>query len=367
MSLRTLFRGASRIREEDKNRKLKNEMLELELKKNKLEQQKRDLQDSAFLDLVGQLAGKAASPQQEGPFINQQQEQALAAQPAKPGQTILEALSTPEGQASALKSGKLNIQQLASIRRKQGSNELLSKLTGDNSKLNIDPVSALVAQTTGDISKLKSGKTITQTVNTPEGPRLKVFTPGGKELSDLGQPKEKELSSEQAGKIAMLDQAVTDIDKGTQILFPKGQLDQRVLFEMASPGGGVGKGRAARSLFRNAMNAKLRAETGAQANPAELDDMEKRFMPSPLDLTSKGLPEMKVKRLREFMEGSLDITTLPKSLQAKIKKRRGKPQPKLGAGGEALPTGIPQGSKQIGTSKGKPVYETPDGKRLIVE
>lgn len=32
-----------------------------------------------------------------------------------------------------------------------------------------------------------------------------------------------------------------------------------------------------------------------------------------------------------------------------------------------LPEGIPKGSRQIGTSKGIPVYETPDGKRLIVE
>lgn len=32
-----------------------------------------------------------------------------------------------------------------------------------------------------------------------------------------------------------------------------------------------------------------------------------------------------------------------------------------------MPKGIPQGSKQVGTSGGKPVYESPDGKRYIVE
>ncbi len=32
-----------------------------------------------------------------------------------------------------------------------------------------------------------------------------------------------------------------------------------------------------------------------------------------------------------------------------------------------LPAGVPEGSKQIGTSKGKPVYLTPQGKRVIVD
>lgn len=32
-----------------------------------------------------------------------------------------------------------------------------------------------------------------------------------------------------------------------------------------------------------------------------------------------------------------------------------------------LPKGIPEGSKQIGTKDGKPVYQAPDGKRLMVE
>jgi hypothetical protein len=35
--------------------------------------------------------------------------------------------------------------------------------------------------------------------------------------------------------------------------------------------------------------------------------------------------------------------------------------------GGNMPKGIPQGSRQVGTSGGKPVYESPDGKRYIVE
>lgn len=40
---------------------------------------------------------------------------------------------------------------------------------------------------------------------------------------------------------------------------------------------------------------------------------------------------------------------------------------KGGETGPALPKGIPAGSKQIGTSGGKPVYQAPDGKRYIAE
>lgn len=35
-------------------------------------------------------------------------------------------------------------------------------------------------------------------------------------------------------------------------------------------------------------------------------------------------------------------------------------------GGAGLPEGVPIGSRQIGTYQGKPVYETPDGRRLQV-
>lgn len=40
--------------------------------------------------------------------------------------------------------------------------------------------------------------------------------------------------------------------------------------------------------------------------------------------------------------------------------------PKPGAAA-ALPKGVPTGSKQVGTAKGKPVFQAPDGKRYVVE
>lgn len=313
----------------DKQKRMQGEEIKkvkLKIFKNKLEEEekvKNSVQE--FIKLfTGQQpgAGEALKPNiagmgQSTEAFPQQKE------PPKQGSRLLDLLTTPKGQRLSIESGMLTIPQLSKILKEKKLSDQLGNL-GDTSGLNIDPVSALVAGSTGDIKQLKSGKTITKVVNTPDGPRLKVFTPDGRELSTLGRPKQKELSAEQAGKIAMLEQAVTDIDLGMDVLFPNGELDKSILFQMAAPFGGIGEGRKARSFFRNAINAKLRAETGAQANPDELDDMEKRFVPSPLDLTSEGLVELKISRLREFMEGALDITTLPESLRKKIEKRRAK-------------------------------------------
>lgn len=41
--------------------------------------------------------------------------------------------------------------------------------------------------------------------------------------------------------------------------------------------------------------------------------------------------------------------------------------PRPQAAGGAIPPGLPPGSKQIGTSKGRPVYQAPNGKRYVVE
>ncbi len=44
---------------------------------------------------------------------------------------------------------------------------------------------------------------------------------------------------------------------------------------------------------------------------------------------------------------------------------RERPNKPTGARGSTRVPGLPDGTKQIGTSKGKPVYETPDGKRYV--
>jgi len=55
-----------------------------------------------------------------------------------------------------------------------------------------------------------------------------------------------------------------------------------------------------------------------------------------------------------------EIDRLDPASRAKARARAG-----IGTNPNPVPTALPPGAKQIGTSKGKPVYETPDGKRFI--
>lgn len=71
-----------------------------------------------------------------------------------------------------------------------------------------------------------------------------------------------------------------------------------------------------------------------------------------------------------------DMNVLPEEREAEIEHRMALINPKRVAKSAAsqsdnttmkssLPAGIPQGSKQVGTSNGKPVYQAPNGKRYI--
>lgn len=70
-----------------------------------------------------------------------------------------------------------------------------------------------------------------------------------------------------------------------------------------------------------------------------------------------------VKEAVKLVNASMGSVTLDDAI-SQIRKNTGGGQQ---GGAAALPAGVPPGSKQIGTSKGKPVFETPDGKRLIVD
>lgn len=63
---------------------------------------------------------------------------------------------------------------------------------------------------------------------------------------------------------------------------------------------------------------------------------------------------------RSALESDFDILRKQVGLPAREPKPAPAPAPKPGA-----VSGLPQGARQIGTSGGKPVYETPDGKRFI--
>jgi len=112
------------------------------------------------------------------------------------------------------------------------------------------------------------------------------------------------LTTENAGKATMLEQGAKDIAAAKNLIYNQdGSINKK---NLASSALNVpfSEGRTLTSLIENAVNAKLRAETGATATPAELESMKKRFQPNALD--SKETIDEKLSRLESFLSDSLD-------------------------------------------------------------
>ena len=119
------------------------------------------------------------------------------------------------------------------------------------------------------------------------------------------------LTPENAGKVSMAQQSVESIGTVRNIIFDKeGNLNRGVVMSMNLPGvSGLpmnSQARIARSAMRNAVEAKLRLETGAAATQSEVDRTIARFMPTFAD--TKESAKFKLDELEKFFKGSLSLT-----------------------------------------------------------
>lgn len=83
-----------------------------------------------------------------------------------------------------------------------------------------------------------------------------------------------------------------------------GTLNKTVALQAAAPGGGIGRGRQAIAMFMDAIDARIRAATGAAVTKEEWPAYFKMYLPSVLDNaeTSKN----KLDRLEAFLSGYLE-------------------------------------------------------------
>lgn len=117
-----------------------------------------------------------------------------------------------------------------------------------------------------------------------------------KALVEVHMPK----TTEEAGKFTMIDRAADNIDAVSKaITKADGSVDRAKVFASAFniP---FTEGRNISSMMEDAISAKLRAETGAAANAAEVESIKKRFDLSTLD--TDAVVKDKLKRLRLFMD-----------------------------------------------------------------
>lgn len=130
----------------------------------------------------------------------------------------------------------------------------------------------------------------------------------------------KGLPSESAGKFTMLNQALSDLNLAEKMLFPKRAEGQEkfargLAFRAAVPGGQApfigkvipdtlgGRGTLIGSKIDNALEAKLRIETGAAATQEEFNRLKSRFGITWMDTYASA--KDKIKRLKEFMRNAI--------------------------------------------------------------
>lgn len=137
--------------------------------------------------------------------------------------------------------------------------------------------------------------------------------PAGAEEKPAEGPLAKPIPPDQAGKLAMIQMAQKTI--GTvrdAIIRPDGSIDRVLIAQMNVDipllGSGIPftQGRMYRAQFEDVASAKLRLETGAQANQGEITGIVDRFMPSIGD-SKEGIID-KLSRMEEFFSLSLEKT-----------------------------------------------------------
>lgn len=253
-------------------------------------------------------------------------------QKAQPGKSFVELLSDPEGQMSGLLSGMVTPKDIGMAQERTQFEEFLKTIQGGGkgSSVGFTPESMTLAAATRDPKLLEAVKPVQKVVQTAQGPRLKSLNPyTGAEIADLGADKEDKVPVGDAGKIQSIDFANQQLTEAMQLLAPNGQIDKTLVAALSSPIK-FGAAREIDQLIGDAIATKVLVQSGVTAREDEVERTKQNFVPGLLDLSREGLAERKLDRLRQFMEGALDLTVLPPSLQKKIKAKKNKPSLNLG-------------------------------------
>lgn len=133
-------------------------------------------------------------------------------------------------------------------------------------------------------------------LNTKSGQIEEVPIPGGGRIQPTTEPS---VTAESAAKLELVKQGASDVREAFKMLFGKdGKVDRRLLAE-AGTNAPFSRGRTFNSFIYNAVEGKLRAETGATAPDTEVKRAAKRFMPTFLD--DANTIRVKLERLHDYL------------------------------------------------------------------
>lgn len=311
----TQARAAKAQREDDKKeRDARVKLFEIQMKREQVAANQAEEQARAREQLFAQMAPQQV-PNPVPPLIRAPGQPEMV--PGGKGMGLTDLLADPQSAALLLRSGMIKPDDIMAQEGARANRAMVERLMGGGGAVGGMELTGVKIGPNGQLMPDFGLPQITspQSVDTPEGPRLRTFNPRtGATVADLGAPKEEKRTPEEAGRISGLLQA-QQIGTGVRekIIKPDGSVNRALVMTAFGKVPGS-EGRTLRNDMGIAVDAVLRARTGAGVNAEELRQVVDQFMPSPLD-SDAGIVS-KMDRFDQFVNGALDVATLP----PKIKK-----------------------------------------------
>lgn len=307
-------------KEDDDEKKARLRLIEIQIDREKREQASQQGQQDALKQLFSKLQGTPAAAAGPPNGIPDAQGPVSTGMPAKPP-TLTELLADPSTAMLMLRSGMLKGGDLLDQEKAKANRAMMEKLIGGAGGPKGMEMQGLKVGPSGELMPDFGLPQVTspQAIETPDGPRLRTFNPRtGATVADLGAPKEEKRTPEEAGRISGLVQA-QEIGQNVRAQFIKadGTIDRALVMTSFAKAAGT-KGRSVRNDMQIAIDAVLRARTGAGVNDAEMKQVVEQFLPGPLD-SDAGIAQ-KLDRFDQFISGALDVATLPARIRKKLEE-----------------------------------------------
>lgn len=308
--------------------KHKTALYELQLKREQMGLTREEDQDKARRQLFDMVSGTALAPNPVPPMLRPP-----GAPETVPGKalSLTDLLADPQNAALLLRSGMIKPDDILAQEGARANRAMVERVMGGGGTAGMELTGVKIGpngQLMPDFGQPQV--TSPQAIDTPGGPRLQTFNPRtGAMVADLGAPKEEKRTPEEAGRISGLLQA-QQIGTGVRekIVKPDGSINRALVMTAFGKVPGS-EGRTLRNDMGIAVDAVLRARTGAGVNAEELRQVVDQFMPSPLD-SDDGI-KSKMDRFDQFVNGALDVATLPPRVRKALEGQQRQQGPQGGA------------------------------------
>lgn len=164
-------------------------------------------------------------------------------------------------------------------------------------------------------------------------------------------PKEDKVALSDSARLSLANEGAKNLTEVIGKIAPNGKINKTLLLQMDAPMGGVGQGRELNQLIDTAISSQILLQSGVSVRPEEIANLRRTYVPTTMDLTTKGLPEKKLERFQALLEGNLDMGTLPPSIRERIEARRANKGKPADTGGTEPPkpsTPTAGGGPQVG-------------------